>query len=312
MTTAIEGARPPTPPPNLEGPEPGLDCEVTACAAVDARTERASRDAATMARVAVKIDDFVADMFSLIEIYQARTRDTQSSTQERDIRARSTTANEAQVQRTAEMEQAVTDRARAAESKGIGDIFRVIGAVLSGVIGIVGALFTGGASLVVAVAIIVAVVGPLVMNELANAGVVDQETAMAVGLGIAAVCTAVSLGCSAASLAGAITNTALVVVEKAVQAAIEVGVQVATIVNGAVGVTTGALDIATAVLKHDSAGHSINATELAHRRDAERELQEQATELLTALARSFGRVSESLAACREEGTRAGRVALAAA
>lgn len=294
---------------SADTPELDVGCDLSEVEAVEPRTLRAGADADIARRVAAKVDDFIGDLFSLIEIYQARTRDTQTTTQEREANSRSTSAQQAQTQRTAEAEQAIVDRAAAAESKTIGDIFKWIGTGISLAIGAVGAVFTGGASLVAAIAIAVAVIGPLVMNELASAGVVDPVVAASVSIGIAALCTLVSFGCAVASLAGAVTSAALVVVEAAVKAAIEVGTHIASIAAGAVDVTAGALQVTTAVHNLDASGHQINATELGHRRDAERELQEQAMQLLTTLARSFARVSASLAECREEGTRATRIAV---
>jgi hypothetical protein len=292
--------------------EDGPDLAAESPPPVDARAVRAQSDSAVVQRVAGKLDAFVADMFSLIEAFQARTRDTQSGTQERDISARATSAGQAHARRTAELETAIVDRARAAESNLIGDICRVIGSIVSIAVGALGALFTGGASLVAAIAIVVAIVGPVVMNELAHAGAVDPEVAAGVSIGIAAVCTAVSLGCSVASLVGAASTAALVAIDAATQAAVETLNNVASIVSGVIDVTAGSAQVATATLDHDASGHEVNATEHGHRRDAERELQDQAMDLAIALFHSFARVSESMADCREESNRARRVALRAA
>jgi len=274
-----------------------------------ARASRIAADAGTAQRIAGLLDGFVADMFSLVEAYQARTRDTQCAGLERDATSRSRAAREAHDGRVAETEKAVVDRARAAESSTVGDVFRVIGSAISLAVGALGAIFTGGATLVAAIAVAVAVLGPLVMNELAHAGVVEPEVAAAVGLGIAAVCTCVSLGCSAASLAGAAVGTALVVVDAATKAAIEVTTNVASIVAGLADVAGGGAAVGTAVLDRDAAEHEITATERAQRRDAERELEETAIDQLTELLAAFGRVAATLAETREEGTRTSRVAL---
>lgn len=279
------------------------------CAPAAARSTRAEADAAIAHRVAAKLDVFVADMFSLIEAFQTRTRDVQSTTQERDVAARSLSAGQAHTQRTAELETALVDRARAAESSLVADVCRVIGSIVSIAVGALGAIFTGGASLVAAIAIVVAIVGPLVMNELGQAGIVEPEIAAGVAIGIAAVCTAVSLGCSVASLAGAASTAALVAVNAATKAATEVVSNIGSILGGLVDVTAGSAEVGTTVLNHDAVEHETNATEHGHRRDAERELQERALEMLTALFHSFARVSESLATCREEASRARSIAL---
>jgi hypothetical protein len=307
MTLSIESTRTVASTPACAEAEPEEPIE--ACAPLEPRAARAEADAAVAHRVAAKIEVFVADLFSLIQSCQAQSRDTQSSTQERNVDARSVTASQAHSQRTTELETAITDRARAAESSAIGDIFRVLGSIVSVAVGTLGAVFTGGASLVAAIAVVVAIVGPLVMNELGKAGVVDPDTAAAVGIGIAAVCTLVSMGSSVASLAGAASTAALVAVDAATRTVIDVASNVGAIVGGLADIGAGSTQVATAVLNHDAAGHETNATVHGQRRDAEREVQEQAMELLRALLGSFGRVSESLAACREESTRARRIAL---
>jgi hypothetical protein len=307
MTFPIAAARdirPASVPADLEDTS-----SVEHCARAETRSTRAEADAAIAHRVAAKLDVFIADMFSLIEAFQTRTRDVQSATQERDVATRTLSASQAHTQRTAELETAIVDRARAAESAIVSDVCRIIGSIVSIAVGALGAIFTGGASLVAAIAIVVAIVGPLVMNELGRAGVVDADVAAGVGIGIAAVCTAVSLGCSVASLAGAASTAALVVVDAATKAATEVVSNIGSILGGLVDVTAGSAEVGTAVLDHDAAEHETNATEHGQRRDAERELQERAMETLTALFHSFARVSESLAACREEASRARAIAL---
>lgn len=269
----------------------------------------ASSDAEVVRRLAPRVMAFVEDMFSLLEAYQARSRDSQATTQERQATSRSTSAAQAHTQRVAELERAVVDRARAAESDFIGNIFRVIGTAISLAVGTVGAIFTGGASLVAAIAVAVAVLGPLVMQGLAEAGVVDQQTAAAVSLGIAAACTLVSFGASAASLAGAASSAALVAVDAATRAVIETATQITSIIGSLANITSGGLQINTAVLNHDAAQHDANATELGHRRDVEQEAHDEAIEIVRRLFQSFARVAESMAAAREEVDRARQVAL---
>ncbi len=289
-----------------------LDDEAPEASAVEAsaaREERASADASVSARVARQLDGFVADMFSLVEIYQARTRDTQSRTQEQGIRAHASAAREAQEQRVAQAEQAATDRARAAEQSGIGNILKIVGAVLASAIGIVGAVFTGGASIVAAIAIAVAVLGPIVMDALANEGLISREEALGIGIGIAAVCTVVSFGASVASLTGVAAGAAVAIADEAIQSAVEVANLVASTVSAAIDVSAGVAQFSSAITGRDAADHEIAAVAQGHRRDAERELEDRAMEQLTMLARSFARVSESLATCREESTGAMRAAL---
>lgn len=248
--------------------------------------------------MAARLDGFVADLFSLIEIAQSRTRDTQARSQEQTARSHSNTAREAQEQRIAQTEQAAADRARAAEAGGIGDILKIVGVALAVVVGAVGSIVTGGASLVAALALAVGVIGPLVMSALADEGVIQPEIAAGIGIGIAAVCAVVSFGAGAGNLASAVVNTAAETVKlaaSALQAAAQIG--------------QGITQIDVAVLGRDATMHDLSALEQSQRRDAERELESDALEQLTGLARAFSRVSQSLAECREESHRAARIAI---
>ncbi|MCS6856386.1 MAG: hypothetical protein NZM37_01620 [Sandaracinaceae bacterium] len=275
------------------------------------REQRSQSDADITQKTARLLDHFVADMFSILESLQLEARNNQSKVQEQDSRSRATSASQAHAQKVQELEQAIRDRMRASESDFFGNLFRVIASVVSAVVGALGAVFTGGASLVAAIATIVALIGPMVMNLLADAGVVDRASAQAVSIGIAAVATVVSFGASAASLAGAIGQAAVAITDTAIRSAIEVFTQIGTLVSAAGQIASGAFTINSALLRHSASQHEIQASQHHFFREAEREAQEEAIEVMRSILKAFARTAESLRNCREEQAAATRAALIA-
>lgn len=284
---------------------------------------RATSDAETAHRIATLVDAFVGDLFSLIEATQSRTRDTTSATQERIVVNRGLAGRDAHLGRVAELEQATADRARAAESGQVSDVLRWVGVGLSVAIGALGSVFSGGATLVAAVAIAVALTATCVLQGCAQAGLVGAEAAAVANLVISGVATLVSLGCATASLISAATSTATTVAVAAAntasaatsaaaetaRSALDLSRAVTQIVAGLNAITQGSFEIGAAVVTGDAASHENEATELQHSREAENECRDAALDALTDLARSFARVAQSMSEVRDEAVAARRAAL---
>jgi hypothetical protein len=305
--------------------EPAVDLPRTA-----RRASRAEADAATTRRVGESLEGVCADFFSLVEALQAQARDTQASCQEREASARSSGARDAHDRRVGELERAVSDRAHAAESSNVADILRWVGVGLSLVVGAVGAIFSGGATLVAAIAVAVALVATTTLQALGQAGVIGQDAAAIASVVVSAVATVVSFGASVGSLVSAASTAATTAASSVVSAgttavtaaatgasagasaasaATDILQQIPSILQGLAAITQGSYEIDASVATRDSAQHEASAAEHGHRRDAEAELRDEAVDVLSSLMRSFARVAASMADAREESSSAARAAL---
>lgn len=272
------------------------------------RARRESADAEVTRRVGLTIGAAVADLFSLLDVMRAETRDAQSSLRERDAVSRGTDAREAHERRVDELERAAADRARAAEAGLFGEVFRWVGVGLSLVVGTLGSIFSGGATLVGAVALAVALVATTTLQGLAQAGVIDSEAASIASIVVSAVAAVVSFGASAGSLASAATSAASTAASSAANLANTIQ-DIGQIATSLVTIAQGSSQIGQAILEHDAEGHDIEATAHGHRRDAANELRDAAIDALSDLMRSFARVAASMADVREEANAATRAAL---
>jgi hypothetical protein len=299
---------------------------------------RESSDAEVTRRIGLAIGAAVTDLFSLLDTMRAETRDAQSSLREREAVSRGTDAREAHLRRIDELDRAAADRARAAEAGLVGDVLRWVGVGLALVVGTLGAVFSGGATLVGAVALAVALVATTTLQGLAQAGVVDSEAASIASIVVSAVATVVSLGASvgtlvsasssaaasagsaaasasasaASSAASSATSAATSAASTAASTALDAGQtiqQIGQLAQGLVTIAQGGTDIGRATLEHDAERHDIEATAHGQRRDAENELRDAAIDALSDLMRSFARVAASMADVREEATAATRAAL---
>ncbi len=307
------------------------EAEAAAAAEAVPRQARASADEARCQFISARVGSFVADMFSLLESLQAESRDTQTTTQERSVTQRAADGRTSHTLRVVELDRAIADRARAAESSNVADVLRWVGVGLSVAVGALGAVFTGGATLVAAVAIAVALTATCVLQGCAQAGVIGAEAASIATLVISAVATAVSLGCTTATLISAATSTATTVAASAVSAgaaavtaavtqtatgaadavrsALEIAQNIAQLVQALNSITQGTFEIDEAVVTRDARGHETSATAHGQAREEADELRDEALEVLANLMRSFARVAESMAEVREEARASMRTAM---
>lgn len=284
--------------------DPSLDDTLPATIGETAPTPRADgteRAARAERREAMRASDedrlaslmsLLSDPESLLTIAQSMVRDSQADGRQHDTETRQQVARLQESLRSDEVTRALTDARQAKESNDIADVLKVIGAALSVVVGVVGALFTGGASVVAAVGLVVALVGPMVCDALADAKVVPADVALGVGLGLAVVGSAMSfgagaasggvqVGCQAAKLAIQVTDTAL----RAAQATLstfELGFR-----------SLGAVEIA------DSSHHHAESLGAEDRRQAANESADVSAESVALLLQMFSRLGERLRDIRE-------------
>lgn len=301
MNTRIEATRIHTP---TEVPDAPASTEVEATP----RSTRAEQDASITARAAARLDTFAADFFSLLETYQARTRDTTTQQQEQTANSRSAGAQTAADIRRTQLDQAIRAQQDAASLGPFMDVMKWVGVGLSLVVGTVGALFTGGASLVASVALAVALAATCVTSALGEIDGIDQEALGIANIVIAAVATAVSFGGSAATLVSAGSQTAVVVLEGAIATAVQVLQSSLQLVNAGVSLSSALMGGFAADDAHQAANHTASADRAAVQRDLERDGHETAVAMLGDLMSSFRRVAESMQEVRDTRNEAMRLA----
>lgn len=296
----------------------------------ETRERRATSDADRCRELAGRVTAFIGDMFTLLDSLNAEMRDTQTTSQDQTIQRRSADSHASHQLRSVQLDQALSTQRSANDANQVGDILRWVGVGLSLAIGVLGSIFSGGATLVAAIAISVALIATTTVSICAQEGLIPQNEAMITNLVISGLATLVSFGCTTASLVSAATTTATTVATSAMsaaaqaaaaaatatasataaaQAAVEVSQAVAQVVAGLTAMTEGGFEIAESVFTRESRDHDTHATRHGHDRDFANECRDAALTVLTDLMRSFGRVAESMAEVREEGNGAMRAAM---
>lgn len=180
----------------------------TSRSAESVRAERARRDQQVFERAMASL--LALDPTALQEYFQSRVRDQSLRTQEDGLRSA-----DARGARQAEIREAQYEAAEAAErarqeADFFGAIFKAVAVVVSAIvnaIGAIGSVFSGGASLVATVALTVALLGPLIVNGLAEAGVIDDpQIAATINAVIATVAAVCSFGAGTASAVAAVAS----------------------------------------------------------------------------------------------------------
>ncbi len=252
---------------------------------------RASREAEDANRVGALLCA-LSDPEAFLSVVQRMLGDAQTSQREHDVRSRTATASAMGELRTIELRASAEDARQAKEAGLIGDVLKGIAAGLAAIVGVLGAVFTGGASVVAAVGLIIAIAGPLVCDALAQAEVLPQDVAAGIGIGCAVVGSALSFGAASGSAAATATSTAAkVAIEatkttlKAVQATLTAAESVARTVQ--------------TVETRDSLANSADATEAGAARDEASELADDAVRDVATLLRMLARVGERLREVKE-------------
>jgi hypothetical protein len=269
--------------------------EVPGDPAEAARAERITADAARTARAAAAFADVASDPTIALQVAQSWIRDLSADRRESAALSAEDRGRAQQLLAEAQREAERAARESAASSGEIARIFGWIGAGLAALGGIVGAAFTGGASLALGIAAAVLILGAQVTSELGRAGVIEDPN---VAAGVTIACSILATICSlGAASGGAVANTATTVVSLAASAAQVAG---------------GVADGVAAVFTHDADRADASAVEHLVARDDARAEAEEDVDALGALFRAFRRFARHADEAREaraEGLRLAATAL---
>lgn len=268
--------------------------EVGTGAAPLTRAERAASDARATSRAA-ELFRGLCSPESFLASLQLALRDQQMTQRESDSQAGADRADIAQAHRDREQVEAREAAERASHDREIASIFSYVASGIALLAGTVGAIFSGGATLVAAIGLVIAIAGPLISNALVEEGVLPMEA----GLAVSGICVAV--GSIMSFGAGAAGGAATV----AAQAA-NVAVQLLNTASAAVRVGQGTLEIAAAVEDGTHAHSRADAESWGYVSEAALDDVDDATDAAASLMREFARMAERLRAVadvRHEGMR---------
>lgn len=270
----------------------------TVSTASPTRTDGASR-AEQRAAMRTSDEDRIANLMSLLcdpesllTIAQSMLRDSQASGREQDAETRQAAARIQEQLRSDETARALADAAQSREADLFANVCKVIGSALAAVVGVLGCVFTGGASVVAAVGLIVALAGPMICDALAEAGVMPEDVAMGVGIGCAVVGSAMSFGAGAAGGAAQVGSKVAQIALQATKLSLQAAQATATTVQ------TGFKTIAV-VEAADSQHHSAEAIDAESAREQASESADAAAESVATLLRVFTRMAERMREIRE-------------
>ena len=260
-----------------------------------ARASRVERREALRASDEVRIASLMSllcDPESMLTIAQSMLRDTQANGRQQDTETRQGIARNQEQLRAEESARALADAQQSREADQLANIFKIAGAALAAVVGVLGCVFTGGASVVAAVGLVIALAGPMICDALGEAGVIPEDVAMGVGIGCAVVGTAMSFGAGAA---GGVAQIGTKAVSIALQAT-KLSLQAAQATVGAV--ETGFKTIAV-VEAADSSHHEAESIGAEARSERANESADAAAEGVAAVLRLFARMAERMREIRE-------------
>jgi hypothetical protein len=259
------------------------------------RSERAERRMSLRASDEDRLASLVsilADPESLLMVAQSMLRDAQTEGRQQDTETRQATARLQETLRSDEINRALTDAREAKGSSDIANVLKVVGAALSVIVGVLGAMFTGGASIVAAVGLVIALVGPLVCDALAEAGVVPADVALGVGIGLAVVGSALSFGAGAAGGAAQVAN-------QAARLALEITKFSLQVTQATIATVGGGFQALAAIETSHSAHHIAEATGAEARREAANESADVSASSVVALLQLFARMGQRIREIRE-------------
>ncbi len=276
---------------------PVRDAEAAGASSLS-RTDRADR-AQRREVMRASDDDRIASLASLMSdpqtlmiVAQSMLRDAQTDGRQHDTETRQATARIQEALRSDEITRALTDAREARGSEEIANVLKIVGAALSVIVGVLGALFTGGASVVAAVGLVIALVGPMISDALAEAGVVPADVALGIGIGTAVLGSVLSFGAGAAGGAAQVANQAARLALEITKFSLQVTqATVATVEAGFRGIA--------AVETADSSHHAADAVGAEARREMANESADASAESVVSLLRLFSRLGDRMREIRQ-------------
>lgn len=258
-------------------------------------TERAQRREVMRAtdddRIA-SLASLMSDPDTLLSVAQSMLRDAQTNGRQHDTETRQAAARVQEALRSDEITRALADAREAKSSADIANVFKIIGAALSVVVGVLGAVFTGGASVVAAVGLVIALVGPMICDALADAGVLPAEAALAIGIGTAVIGSVMSFGAGAAGGAAQVANQAARLALQITQWSLRATqATIATVESGFRAIAT--------IEDADASHHMAEATGAEARREMANESADTCAQSALALLTLFSRMGDRMRDIRE-------------
>lgn len=258
------------------------------------RDARIASDRERVERAAGLFADLATDPTVALQVAQTWIRDMGADTRESAAVTAEDRGRLQQLLADAQREAERAAREAAANADLFSQVFGWIGAGLAALGGLVGAAFTGGASLALGIAAFALVVGAQVTSELARAGLLeDPDVAMGVTLTCSILATICSLG---GASGGTVTNLATTTISIAASCAQAAG---------------GVSDGVAAVYNHDGDIAEVNATLHTIDRDDARAEAEEEVDGLGALLRTFRRLAEHADEARDARAEGLRIATSA-
>lgn len=284
-----------------------------------ARARRSADDSAVVSSVLTKLE-LLSDPSAVLALAQTMLRDLQCNQRAEDAQSAGQRAEiDLEDRIEADISAREADRQRAQEQD-IAMVFQVIGSALALAAGAVGAAFTGGATLVGAIGLAIAVLGPLACTIATRCG--GDATAAAVVSGACAVVGSImSFGAGAAGGAAGAASTAATAAQAATSAAAAVTQATTAVVNTTVQglqaasavaqATQGALEVAASVHGGDAGHRRADSAEASARRERDSEIMSDATAAFGDIMRLFGRIAERMRATEDARAECLRIAAGA-
>jgi hypothetical protein len=236
----------------------------------------------------------------MLRVLQLAVRDSQSSVR---IEGAQAAEDVADAQEALEARRTAEAEAHARESdmwSEIGNVLGKIAAVVAAVACLATSWCSGGATVVLAVGLMIAVFGPMVCEALGDAGVIPQEAALAAGIGCTVIGSALSFGAGAAGGAASAASQVAKVVADACQ-----------YTAASLQTAQGASEIVAATETGASMHALADAQGAQHAAEAATALGEEEVQELASMMRLFGRIAERLRRMDEARAEALRAAVGA-
>lgn len=268
------------------------------------RARRVAEDASAAAGAAVKLQ-MLADPECVMMIAQSMLRDLHCTMRAEDAETAGQRA-EIDLEDRIEADIAAREAERArAEEQDIAMVFQAIGSALALAAGAVGAAFTGGATLVGAIGLAIAVLGPLACTIATRCGG-DAGIAAGVAAGCAVIGSIMSFGAGAAGGAAGAAGAAA-----SVAAAVDASVTTLRVGSAVAQATQGGFQIAAAVHGGEAGQRRADSAQAAGDRERETEEMAAAAADFGEIMRLFARVSEKMSAVRDARAECLRIAAGA-
>lgn len=261
----------------LRGDRSGRATEVTV--AVEAPEQDADIDPARLATIGILLGGVMDPMSALMGL-QSMVRDSQEGLRSEGIASAQGRAETEDAERTKQLEAA---RKQLEKIKSMPSWLKNIIGVVLAVVGTVASVFTGGASMALAVIGAVLLVGAEVVQALGDAGVIDPQVATAVAAGMKLV------GAIVMTVAGGVGGGELA---SSVQGVVDVVKNVADVVSAAITTAEAGCEIEGAVRRNIAEHRTLDAAEHQVNVDEALENADEHIEQLKRMLQMFKRVQE--------------------